>query len=227
VGAENLPEAHLTLILIDLSSANTIGGDSYKLIRAAGVTGAWLKVSEGRTFNDRGFQLREPLAEYAGLRVGGYHYARPDNNTPHEEANHFLTLYRHHDDRRALKTALDMEAPEAYHLGRKLIDWAREWNRRVHAELGHWPLFYSYPDYITGAMKMTSGDKPVGGGLWIASYSRNNGVLHPVSVPKPWRNAVCHQFTSHGRMAGVAGYVDLNTAARIGPLLAHPLTGRI
>lgn len=210
------------MLIIDLSNANTVTANGFALMRAAGIMGAFLKVSEGATYDDAQFRLREQVAERSQLHVGGYHYARPDRNTPREEAEHFLRRYPPvSNDQRALKAVLDMEAPQAAKLRRRLITWSREWNAIVHQALGHWPLFYSYPAYIADTMAMTSADKPIGGGLWLASYGRNDGREHPYLVPPPWRRAVAHQFTSAALVPGVAGHVDLSSFTRLAPLLAH------
>lgn len=218
------------MLIVDLSNANTVTPNGFALMRAAGVVGAWLKVSEGVTYDDAQFKLREQVAERSQLHVGGYHYARPDRNTPREEAEHFLRRYPpSHNDQGALRAVLDMEAPKAAPLGRKLIQWSRDWNGIVHRALGHWPLFYSYPSYIVDTMRMQSGDKPIGGGLWLASYGRNDGREHPFLIPPPWRHALAHQFTSRATLPGVVGKVDLSSAAALAPLLSHtppPRTSR-
>lgn len=211
------------MLLADLSNVNRITAGGFAVMRAAGVAGVWLKETEGLTYDDSQARLREQLAEYADLHVGAYHYARPDHNSPADEANHFLRRYTPaHNDSRALRVALDLEETAAAPLGRRLIEWARDWNRRVHAELGHWPLFYSNPGYITFAMGMRASDPPVGGGLWLSLFGRNDGREHPYTIPPPWSHLLAHQFTSRGRLPGVAGDVDLTFARALAPLLAHP-----
>jgi lysozyme len=215
----------MTVLLIDISNNNAVTPTAFPLLKAARIEGAWLKSSEGHTFDDRFFAQREQIAERAGLRVGAYHFANPGTNTPAEEAQHFLAVYRGHDDRRALKVVLDMERPGDR--GRWLIDWARRWNHVVHDALGHWPLFYSSSDYITSHMGMTRADRPIGGGLWLAAYGRDDGVEHPFTVPAPWQRAVAHQFSSKGRVPGVVGNCDVTAAPRLRPLLAHPVIGTL
>jgi len=101
---------------------------------------------------------------------------------------------------------------------------ARLFNGVVHEKLGVWPLFYSYPDFIA-RMKLA---KTIGDGLWLSSYSRNDGTEHPYMVPRPWHKVAPHQFTSAGTLSGVKVRVDLShTPHPIGSLLAHPLRGRL
>jgi GH25 family lysozyme M1 (1,4-beta-N-acetylmuramidase) len=94
------------------------------------------------------------------------------------------------------------------HAGPELVEWARAFNHAVHAELGVFPLFYSYASYIA-AMRPA---KPIGTGLWLASYGRNDGRDHGAAVPKPWRHYLLHQFSSRCRVQGCAGLVDLSHA---------------
>jgi hypothetical protein len=67
--------------------------------------------------------------------------------------------------------------------------------------------------------------RPIGAGLWLASYARNDGTDHGAAVPPPWRSYVAHQFSSNCLVSGCGGRVDLSHARRLRPLLAHGLRG--
>jgi hypothetical protein len=73
----------VTVLLIDISNNNAVTPTAFPLLKAARIEGAWLKSSEGRTFDDRFFSaagaargarraaggrvpLREPRLEHAG-----------------------------------------------------------------------------------------------------------------------------------------------------------------
>jgi GH25 family lysozyme M1 (1,4-beta-N-acetylmuramidase) len=64
--------------LIDVSNVN--GSVDFREVRHAGIAGAFLKVSEGLDFNDSRFAEFRREARRAGVRVGGYHFARPDHH---------------------------------------------------------------------------------------------------------------------------------------------------
>ena len=64
------------LRLIDLSNNNK-GPVDFPALRKSGVFGVWHKVSEGLNFADAYWPQRAEPARIAGLRVGGYHFARP------------------------------------------------------------------------------------------------------------------------------------------------------
>lgn len=197
------------MILADLSSNNR--APDWGAMRAAGVVGVWLKVSEGSTWPDPSYHAFERQAHRAGLRVGGYHYARPDTgagrlNDAAAEASFFLSRLR----LRAgdLLPVLDFEEPQAVALGwLQLTTWADRFLVTVAADIGARPLLYSYPDYIAsalaGARALTSWP------LWLASYGPNDGQRHPYRAP-PGFAVVAHQYTSNGRVAGARGRLDLS-----------------
>lgn len=68
------------------------GAVDWVRVQRFGVSFAWLKASEGKTFVDARFAENRRAAKAAGIRVGAYHYARPDSNTAREEADNFLRL---------------------------------------------------------------------------------------------------------------------------------------
>lgn len=204
------------MLIVDLSNHNPPA--DFARLRKAGIAGVWLKASEGRTFRDATFASRRDAARRAGLRVGAYHFARPDTgNSAEAEAAHFCSVVRSLG-RRDLRPVLDLEhgrASGAY------VAWARAWNASVRENLGALPLFYSYPSYIVGLRAV----KPIGAGLWLASYGRNDGREHDFSIPLPWRKIVAHQFTSQARVAGIAGPVDLSRVYQRRAVLAYPWLG--
>lgn len=181
-----------------------------------GLVGVYLKASEGHTYVDSTFADRRRAATRAGLRVGAYHFAR--KGSPEAEAAHFCSVVRSLE-RRDLRPALDAEVDP----GPSWAPWARDWNTTVERRLGTLPLFYSYPAWIEA---MRAG-KPIGAGLWLASFGRDDGHEYPYRVPSPWRRAALHQYSSRARVSGVSGLCDVSSAPSLGPLLAHPLSGRV
>lgn len=212
------------LLIVDLSNNNGAQVDFEKLRRMGHVEGVMLKASEGVSFVDEDYHRFREDAHRAGLRVGAYHYARPDlePHDPFVEADHFAAIVKGAGGlgRRDLRPALDYEqaVPGA---GPWLAGWARGWCHRVRKQLGLWPLVYTYPAYAAAM----DAKWPIGGGLWLASWGRNDGREYPYVVPAPWRHAYLHQFTSRAWMPGVPGNVDVSAATTVRPLLAHPIRG--
>jgi lysozyme len=196
-----------------LDISNVQGAVDWQRVAAAGdVHAVYAKATEGRSFSDGRFGAYRRDARRHGLHVGAYHFARPDHNHPADEANHFLEVLGGGLHSGELVPALDLEVPAH---GVDLVAWAREFNRVVHEHLGVWPLFYSYSSYIVGLRAK----KPIGGGLWLAAYSRNDGKEHPFAIPAPWRHVRLHQFTSQARHPGIGGKVDISHGPSLEPLL--------
>jgi lysozyme len=174
------------------------GNVDWARVHRAGFDFAFLKATEGRTFDDGRFGFNRRAAKAAGLTVGAYHFARPDNNTPESEVAHFLRVAR--PQRGELLPVLDWEhnPPTA--------SWALRFLHALESAIGTPPILYTYPDFLrrTGSF----GDLrrfP----LWYASYGPNDGHVHAASPPTGFRFAV-HQFSSRGRVAGISGDADVN-----------------
>lgn len=182
-----------------------------------GITGTELKATEGASFVDGRFADWRDECAAAGLRVMPYHFARPDVNAGERgairEAEHFCRVVgeiRQFEWR----PMLDFEAAP--------FDpaWARTWNQHVRARLGVAPTFYSYWAAIA-AMHLR---EPLGDGLVLAFP---NGQPRTAPCPAPWRKWTAHQYSWHGRVAGVSGQVDLNWTPAVRTLLAYPVRGAI
>ena len=188
---------------------------SWSKVRSAGFEFAFLKATEGRTFDDERFSFNRRTAKAAGLVVGAYHYARPDNNTPEAEARHFLGVAR--PKRGELLPVLDWE--QAPPTGA----WALGFLRAVEDAIGAAPILYTFPDFLrrTGSFQALRRFP-----LWYARYGRNDGQVHPATPPQGFRFAV-HQFTSRGRVSGVGGDVDLDLLKldALRPLVFEPAGG--
>jgi lysozyme len=159
------------------------------------------KATQGTRHVDSKFAARYAKAHKYGIGVLAYHFCEPDQHSPKAEANHFLSVIH---DKKLVGVALDCESRRGVDplkiLGAKRLEkWCRDFNHVVHDTTGHWPLFYANSDYIR-RMDLA---KPIGGGLWLASYGPNDGKHHPVPAPRPWKKIKLHQYTSVGRLAGV------------------------
>ena len=206
------------LMLIDLSNNNS--GVDFTTLKSSGVYGVWLKVSEGLTFADSTYQSRRDSALSAGLRVGGYHFAQPGSNDATDQAEWFA----HHlgkVGRKDLRPFLDLETSGQLTLAAQVEAWARTWTVATRRITGVGPLFYSFQSYIEGLQL----SRPIGYGLLLAVYGRNDGVDHGATAPLPWRRFVAHQFADDCTVRGATSKVDGWHASRGRPLLAHPWLG--
>lgn len=209
-------------LFVDLSSHNAIV--DFKRLRDYGIEGVWHKASEGLSWNDPRFKDRQAGAAKYGMRFGAYHFARPDLHPKGAEAEALHFVHQVENIRfRDLRPVLDLEVEGAFDKlsPAELVQWARDFNQVVNRELDLVPMFYSYPYYIQKLKAV----RPIGNGLWLASYGRNDGKEHPYVVPAPWVKDAAHQFTSNGTVPGVGGRVDLSRARSLRAVLAHPILG--
>lgn len=205
------------MVFIDVSMYQ--GTIDWAKVAKSGVRAAYLKATEGVHWNDPRFQENRKAANAHGIRVGAYHFA--DLYDGGIEARHFLKTIAAVGPR-DLKPVLDLESNLKRLPASALRQFVHAFNAVVHERTGVWPMFYSYASFA----ESINFPKPVGNGLWIAAYGRNDGLEYPVRVPKPWRSYVAHQFTSRGKVPGIKGYVDLSVSPKgLRPLLAHPVRG--
>jgi len=208
------------LELIDLSNNNP-APINFGEVKRHGVFGVWHKVSEGIGFMDPDWHTRARAARMVGLHVGGYHFARPSESDPGRQAVFFCSMLGK-VERRDLHPVLDLE--DDGKLGAaSLHTWAQTFLAHVHKITGVKALTYSGPSFVSERhWPKTFG---TGAGLWLADYGPNDGADHGPHVPHPWRRCVAHQYTSVGKVPGVAGHVDLTHASARRKLLAHGLRG--
>jgi len=187
----------MSKLLIDLSNNN--GEVNFKRIKEYGVWGVCLKATQGTEFVDPTFANRAREAKKAGLVVLSYHYATLKD--PVEEADHYASII--HPARLNGRPMLDMEVPS----GTINVEvWCRDFNRHLRYKRGlPLPLYYGNPAYISEHHY----SRPIGSGLILASYGRDDGKDYPFIIPAPWTHVTAHQFTSVGHIPGIAGPVDV------------------
>lgn len=202
------------LTILDVS--NWQGEVNWSRVRQDGILLAFVKATQGAGFVDPRFEANRREAEALGIRLGAYAYVEPGASSPEAQAA-LLARVVGKLRRRELRPVQDLEIGGE----RGAEEFARAFDREAVRRLGVAPLFYSYSAFIA-ALRLS---KPIGGGLWLASYGRNDGRDYGADIPRPWKHWVAHQFTSKGHAPGIAGAVDLSHAPRLRPLLAHPITG--
>lgn len=127
------------------------------------------KATEGRTFIDKCFTTNMGKALALGKLMGAYHYARPENNTPQEEAEHFVSIVKPYIGKCLF--ALDWEGVALSYP----IEWAVEWLKEVERLTGVKPLIYCSASYVKKC-------KPVadnGNGIWVAKWSATAPTVKP------------------------------------------------
>jgi GH25 family lysozyme M1 (1,4-beta-N-acetylmuramidase) len=201
---------------IDLSSHN--GEVDFSKVVRAGVKYAWIKVTEGTTHVNPGFQKKFEDARKAGLIVGAYHFARPDTyaGDPKDwknEADNFLKqLEVARLECGDLVPVVDLEQ------GLKTDDnynceWYLNWLDYVGCQTKTRPVIYTarwaWQLYImkgSNELQNQLSTYP----LWLASY--NEGV-QPERTTTLWNKWDIWQWTGSGTVPGVTGRCDQNWMA--------------
>lgn len=190
--------------MIDLSNNND--AVNFRTIAAHRQYRVYLKLTEGTHFRDATFDARYREARNAGLIVGCYHFARPSENTPREEAEFFLRNAPQLHTRVNMRHCLDLEDPNKKP-GPFLAAWAQTWLEYVRKEINWHAILYGNPSYL-GACDFRTAPA----WLWLASYGRDDGREYPYTVPRPWnrRQVIAHQYASTARVPGVGGECDIS-----------------
>jgi lysozyme len=188
---------------IDVYHGN--GDIDWKKVGAAGYQFAFLKASEGITVADDHLETNRREAQEAGLRVGYYHFFRP-NDSVEEQVKNFVTAVGK-PDANALRLVVDLEIPKIWkpYGVKERVKMIEDWCEGVRKELGTTPSIavYGSPNFFSeilqNAPELAKYD------LWIADYRGGEP-----QVPKPWSNWTFFQYSEHGKVPGITTEVDLD-----------------
>ena len=185
--------------VIDVSHHNTV--NDWAAVKASGVKGVFIKATEGKTYIDPDFAKNVRGAQAVGLKVGFYHYARPENNAAADEIKNFLMAIKSFEA--DLPHVLDVEG-EA--MGQKvgafnLTVWSYAWLSSVQKATGHRVAIYTGASFS----KSYLGTKLAMYPLWVAHY----GATTP-AANDAWPKWMAFQYTSDGQVPGISGRVDMN-----------------
>lgn len=148
-----------------------------------------IKATEGKTYVDPAMNdwlqlIADTRGETGAPFIFFYHYARPENNEPGEEAQHFIETIEHHLGNCGI--ALDWE--DKAHTIDNGNEWAVEWLKQVKSATGNKtiPLFYTSGAYTRYYKKVADAGFP----LWVAHYG--------TTIPRveSWEKPTMWQFTS-------------------------------
>lgn len=174
--------------------------------KAAGYQFVYVKSSEGTTYVDPTFATNVKDAHTAGLLVGAYHFARPDQDSAVTEANHFISLLQANPT--DLMPVLDLEEPttKGSMTGADLAAWSRTFINTVQSAVGHKVMLYTGNWFINEYSLVGLSDIP----LWDSYYSSTA----PPSAGG-WTEWTAWQYSDKGTVAGVSGGVDVDYAVSL------------
>lgn len=137
-----------------------------------------IKATEGKTFDDQYTDVWTGAALKYGKLLGYYHYARPENNTAKEEADHFIRIVEEYLEHRPI-LVLDWEGAAL----NCSTEWALEWLNEVKDRTGCKPFIYVQ----YSALKQMKNVAEAGFPLWLARYNSEKGDVTPFKEAKIWQ----------------------------------------
>jgi len=176
---------------IDVSHYN--GVIDWQKVAGSGVKFAYIKCTDGATFQDPMFVKNRVAARLAGLKVGSYHFLRPGVTAG--QLNGFLSrICGATDD---LPPCLDVELPGPL----PVLECAQ----RIAQELKRVPLIYTNHEI---GRNLPSGVDVYP--LWIAAYKETDSDHELPNILPPWEDWAFWQYADKGSVAGIEGSVDLD-----------------
>lgn len=149
-----------------------------------------IKASEGKTYVDKCLQANVDACKKHNKLIGLYHYARPDNNVPEKEVEHFLkTCLATGLKIGEFVPCLDYEA-QAHQYGQ---NWALLFCMKFYGITGVMPVFYTSQSQLKNYSRLAENNV----GLWVARWGKNMGDI------SPWKFAAIWQYKG-----GSGGGVD-------------------
>ncbi len=109
--------------------------------------------------------------------VGVYHYAHPDQDTAHDEAQYFLSVAGPYIGTGFLPPVLDVENSEE--IGKAtLSQWIIEWCTEVEAAAGTSPIIYAERSYAANYFETAVNQFP----LWVALANADTPNSDPGNI---------------------------------------------
>jgi len=177
------------------------GAPDWAKVRADGIEFAYIKANEGTGTSYPTTADQVMGAQRAGLKVGLYHYAKP-NLSPLDSADAFAQqVHKFGATSFQLPPCLDLEEGAG-----NLSGWAKQFLARLRARTGlKRVMLYSGASFFSDQIREDWMDPDIA--LWIAHYGPEPGKPRYLTP-----RVAIHQFSSTGRVDGIAGNVDLNHA---------------
>jgi len=197
-----------TLLGIDVSHHQGI--INWTQVYNDGKVFAFVKSTEGFTYDDPRFVTNMNNGHNAGVVMGAYHFARPDNNSAHNEATHFVNVAGNYIGQGFLPPVLDLENPNSNtHLTQlfssaQLTNWVQTWMTDVENATGVRPIIYTnrnLAQYLQSSLNTYD--------MWIARPGTS-----PTTDPGNmgyWTTWKIKQYSWDGNVAGISGNVDLDS----------------
>jgi GH25 family lysozyme M1 (1,4-beta-N-acetylmuramidase) len=187
------------------------GAINWGAARNAGIQFAWIKATEGTSYEDSRFNSNYVGAYNAGVIRGAYHFARPNVSSGGAQANFFASNGGAWSrDNLTLPGVLDIEhnpyGSMCYGKSTtQMRNWIADFYNTYKARTGRDVVIYttaSWWNTCTGRWTGMYSKAP----LWVAHWTSASSP----SIPSGFPTWTVWQYTSTGSVSGVAGNVDRN-----------------
>jgi lysozyme len=187
---------------IDVS--NWQGEIDWHTVAKSGVRFAYIKATEGATYQDPRFGTNRAGATEAGIAAGAYHYLRTTSTIP-DQVQNFVNIV-HALLPGDLPPALDIEDPKQWSgkTRTEIAAFALSWLDGIEEHLGTTPIIYLSPSFAESFLDPASAQLAAYP-LWVAHWNAEQP-----RIPEPWQRAQFWQHSSTGRVPGIHEKVDLD-----------------
>ncbi|ALA66462.1 glycoside hydrolase family 25 protein [Corynebacterium lactis] len=191
---------------IDVSKWQRPGGAAlnWQKVAASGQKFAFIKATDP-TEGDSAYFIEDSVAAAkAGLLIGSYHKAHPDQSAT-EQADAYAALLAKRDaaapNAKTLPPVLDIELDNGLKPA-ALQDWTKQFLQRIEAKTGETPIIYTYRSFWK--VQMGNSTDFTNYPLWLAAYQDNA----PTDIPGGWTSMLFWQRSSTGKVSGIPTQVD-------------------
>lgn len=164
-------------------------------VKNAGYAGVICKATEGKTYVDPTFQTNAAKLQEADMLFGTYHFARPDNNQPEDEATNYYRQIASISTK--LPPILDIEVDCSLDKD-TLTNWVLRFISAMKKLTGKDCIIYTYTSYLYSNLDYS---RLQNYGFWIADY----GSVEPAIPHILW------QYTDKENVTGI-GICDCSIA---------------
>jgi GH25 family lysozyme M1 (1,4-beta-N-acetylmuramidase) len=198
----------IQILGVDVYSGN--GTINWNSVKAAGYSFAWAKATEGVGYTDSQYLNYAVNGVSAGMKMGAYHFARPDLNPTNagaiSEANYFLSVAGPYIISCELPPSLDLEGSylTTSFTSAQLTAWVQNWMNTVQSATGITPVLYigaTTCGYLNSSLNTYK--------LWT-DHVTGSSTTPPTSIGV-WTTWAFNQYDWTGTVPGIAGSTtDLN-----------------
>ncbi len=201
-----------SILGIDVSAVQQV--IDWNQVSSSGKTFAFVKSTKGVCYTDSKFFTNMSNGSSAGLKMGAYHFALPEDNSASSEANYFLSVAGSYIGNGYLPPVLDIEDPDGtclinsqpltnFYTSGALTSWVQTWVTTVQNATGVAPIIYTSSNIASYLNASLNGYR-----LWIA-----NPATSPTTPPANignWTTWAFKQYSWVGSVSGISGNVDLD-----------------